>query len=295
MSNFEKVYQVTMAHEGLYSNNPVDTGGETYMGISRRFHPNWKGWLIIDNYKIHTAFPTILSFDNSLYDLVKTFYRSNFYNPMWEDLPYLLAEELFDNAVNMGMLKSVEFLQRSLNVLNRNGRSYVDLKVDGAYGRITHQTINSFLKNDQIELLLKYINVLQGYHYISIMERNATQQTFARGWFNRVEFKKNKVETKTKIDKEIFVDCINSIQQLDETNIKLANLLGADMIGYNSNLINKLIQILEINMADSGNWIDYYIWELDYGKRKDLGAFREDGSSVKLESAEDLYDFLMEK
>lgn len=33
MSNFDKVYQATMSHEGLYSNHPNDRGGETYMGL----------------------------------------------------------------------------------------------------------------------------------------------------------------------------------------------------------------------------------------------------------------------
>lgn len=30
--------------EGRYSNNPSDQGGETYCGISRKFHPGWVGW-----------------------------------------------------------------------------------------------------------------------------------------------------------------------------------------------------------------------------------------------------------
>lgn len=32
-----------LIHEGGYSNDPIDLGGETYKGIARNAHPNWQG------------------------------------------------------------------------------------------------------------------------------------------------------------------------------------------------------------------------------------------------------------
>ena len=48
MANFIKSYEITCKHEGGYSFDPDDAGGETYKGISRRFNPQWSGWKIID-------------------------------------------------------------------------------------------------------------------------------------------------------------------------------------------------------------------------------------------------------
>lgn len=45
--------------------------------------------------------------------------------------------------------------------------------------------------------------------------------------------------------------------------------------------------------ADKGDWIEYFCLDLDYGKKwKPETATEKDGSDIKLETAEDLYDFL---
>lgn len=55
-SSFDIAYKNTLSHEGGYVSSEVaasikDPGGETYKGIARRYHPNWKGWGLIDIYK----------------------------------------------------------------------------------------------------------------------------------------------------------------------------------------------------------------------------------------------------
>lgn len=55
-SSFDIAYKNTLTHEGGYVSPEVaasinDPGGETYKGIARRYHPNWKGWGLIDIYK----------------------------------------------------------------------------------------------------------------------------------------------------------------------------------------------------------------------------------------------------
>ena len=44
-------------------------------------------------------------------------------------------------------------------------------------------------KND-VDVLLKMLNVFQGMHYIEYMRRSHSQEKFARGWFKRVNFVK---------------------------------------------------------------------------------------------------------
>ena len=43
MANFDEAFALTMKSEGGYANNPNDTGGETYKGVSRKNHPKWNG------------------------------------------------------------------------------------------------------------------------------------------------------------------------------------------------------------------------------------------------------------
>jgi len=121
--------------------------------------------------------------------LVADFYRRTFWDPLQGDaLPeQSLAAELFDTAVNMGLTRATEFLQRALNVLNRNGKLYADLVVDGDLGPRTLAAVRAYLKTDKVELLLKILNVLQGARYIQLMDQSPGQEAFARGWFRRVE------------------------------------------------------------------------------------------------------------
>lgn len=41
MAEFNIAFQKTLTHEGGYVNDPEDSGGETYKGISRNNHKNW--------------------------------------------------------------------------------------------------------------------------------------------------------------------------------------------------------------------------------------------------------------
>lgn len=181
MANFKEAFDKTMIHEGGYSNDPDDVGGETYRGIARKFNPNWEGWKIIDAKGI----------DKKLLDpLVENLYKEKYWNPfLGDELDQIIANEMFDTAVNMGVGRAVKFLQRSLNLLNRNGKLYSDIVEDGDFGNNTMRAYNSLPKKD-LFILFNMMNVLQGMHYIEYMTKSPTQEKFARGWFNRVEIKK---------------------------------------------------------------------------------------------------------
>ena len=49
MANYHIALQEVLKNEGGYVNDPDDSGGETYKGIARRFHPDWIGWAYVDN------------------------------------------------------------------------------------------------------------------------------------------------------------------------------------------------------------------------------------------------------
>jgi lysozyme family protein len=189
MADFSRAYARTMAHEGGYANDTDDAGGETYRGISRRFNPAWTGWARIDAARKARDFPKNLEADTVLQREVAAFHRSRHWDRLQGDaIPDQdVANELFDTGVNLGVVRAVEFLQRALNVLNRNARLYPDLAVDGVLGPKTQAALETCLRQDGPDLILKIMNVLQGAHYLEFMNRDPVQEKFARGWFKRVE------------------------------------------------------------------------------------------------------------
>lgn len=186
MADFIQAYRKLLPVEGGYVNHPSDRGKETYKGISRRFHPQWKGWAIIDALRKEPGFPKNLTNHPVLQELVQSFYKSEFWDKLQGDRinEQRIADELFDSGVNMGIATAVRFLQGSLNVLNRNGRLFPDIERTGVLGPKTLAQLNAFTETD---MLLRALNAYQGAHYIAICERDPSQEDFFRGWIKRAE------------------------------------------------------------------------------------------------------------
>lgn len=185
MADFHPAFHKTGGHEGGYSNHPSDRGGETYRGISRRYWPGWEGWKIIDRQKQIPGFPGNLESLSGLSEMVAHFFKDNFWNEL--SLGKLnsqaLAEELYDTAVNLSAGRAAIFFQKALNLTNRCGTDYPDLKEDGIIGPVTINTAN---RHKQIENVIKTVNILQGAHYIRQCELLPSQEEFFNGWLERV-------------------------------------------------------------------------------------------------------------
>ncbi len=190
---FDEAYKRTCQNEGGYVNDPDDPGGETYKGISRRYHPGWIGWFIIDELKDNPAFPDALYINLGLEADVKGFYKERFWDQFLGDefANKEIVCELFDTAVNLGVSRAVEFLQRALNAFNRDEKLYPDLVVDGQFGPKTLDALELYLRNDYFDCLLLAMNCLQGTHYLEKMRESPIKEKYARGWFNdRVSLEK---------------------------------------------------------------------------------------------------------
>ena len=187
MANFKEAFEKTMGHEGGYGNDPDDAGGETYKGIARVYNPGWSGWAVIDAAKTASIgnFPASLDQNATLQASVQSFYKERYWDVnRLDSFPQSVAEEMFDTGVNMGVGRAARFLQRALNYLNRNGKLYGELTVDGAIGPNTLNALAA-VKSDE-SVLLTMLNVLQGMHYMEYMDKSPSQRKFARGWFKRV-------------------------------------------------------------------------------------------------------------
>ena len=191
MANFVESYNITLGHEGGYVNDLDDAGGETFKGISRKFNPTWAGWRLIDVYKMHEGFPhNIIKYDYDLDEAVKTFYKRNYWDVnKLDDCPSQpVANEMFDTGVNMGTSRAGRYLQKALNLLNKNGTIYPDISVDGKVGSGTLSALKKCVEYRGDEYLYKILNIFQGYHYITYMTSSPVQEKYAYGWLKRVDF-----------------------------------------------------------------------------------------------------------
>ena len=183
--HFHAALAATLKHEGIYSADQLDPGGQTYFGISRVYWPTWPGWLVIDEWlRADRSMPVNLT------EAVENFYYVNFWCRVQGDLVAALspaiAMELFDTAVNMGAGVAIRFLQTALNVQNDPAR-YPDLIADGQPGQKTlaalARIVGRFNGNrDNNETIL--LNCLNGEQYIAY--KNNPHHRYFRGWFARV-------------------------------------------------------------------------------------------------------------
>ena len=64
---------------------------------------------------------------------------------------------------------------------------------------------------------------------------------------------------------------------------------------YSTGLEDIVVELLETLFEDKeSQWISYWVWEENYGKTyKEGDAVEDDGTIIPLETAEELYDFLV--
>lgn len=109
MADFSIAFRRTISAEGGYVNDPDDKGGETYMGISRRAHPNATIWKTIDKVDktglTNRQITTILKKNTHLTAEVKKIYKPNYWDKFQLDdcRSQRMANEIFDDAVNRGV------------------------------------------------------------------------------------------------------------------------------------------------------------------------------------------------
>lgn len=171
MAEFEIAFRATIWREGGYSNDPVDPGGETYCGISRRAWPKWEGWALIDAIKRKNPanLEQALSESRAVTTAVASFYRSTFWK-YGDVTDQEVANKVFDMAVNMGLEQAHRYLQRIVEVVP-----------DGKFGPRTLAATNAV----EPERLLHELRVRSAIHYVDIMLKDPSQVKFKSGWLRR--------------------------------------------------------------------------------------------------------------
>lgn len=105
------------------------------------------------------------------------------------------------------------------------------------------------------------------------------------------------------ITKQEFVDIINQLKEVNdfvqETNDKARKLKDAIISDfYNASNLSIshetiVLKLLE-NMFNDTDWISYWIYELDYGRKYEDGCITENDNIIDISTPEKLYDCLVE-
>ena len=172
MADFTQAFQLMIAHEGDYGNDPDDPGGETYKGVARKIFSKWDGWTKVDILKRQTGFPANLDKDPELQQNVSDFYRVTFWDKMNGDqiTNQDIANSIFDFGVNAGIGTSASLAQMVVGATS-----------DGVIGPDSISGINNF---DPDHFLASF-TVAKIARYVNIVKKRPTSRKYFYGWVIR--------------------------------------------------------------------------------------------------------------
>ncbi|MHA7900763.1 MAG: glycoside hydrolase family 108 protein [Henriciella sp.] len=162
---FQDALTEMLAHEGGFVNHPMDPGGMTNLGVTRRTYAKYKG--------VRTKDVSEETMRKLTVEDVAPIYASGYWLPVKADeLPVGIGYMVFDFAVNSGPKRAVMRLQKSINHINRQG-----LTVDGKIGPKTLRAAGQVNVHD---LITEY-----GARRMLFWAALSHFSTFRWGWFRR--------------------------------------------------------------------------------------------------------------
>ena len=151
--NFDTAFDRLIGHEGGYSNHPDDPGGETMWGVT---------------VAVARANGYAGPMRNMPRETAKAIYRSQYWDKVKADsMPFAVAFQVFDAAVNHGNGQAAKFLQRAVGVAD-----------DGVIGP---KTLAAVAARGAAAILLLF-NAEREQFYTDLK----TWPSFGKGWSRRV-------------------------------------------------------------------------------------------------------------
>lgn len=127
MANYKDSFKKVILAEGGYTNDPDDSGGETYLGITRVHEPKSIMWPIVDKVKAKLGYANAKTFttamlnnmtkelnkDETLLDEARRIYKKDYWDKIrLDEIPSdKIAHQLFDHAVNAGVGASIKIAE----------------------------------------------------------------------------------------------------------------------------------------------------------------------------------------
>ena len=168
---FNSIFEYILSVEGGYSNDKADKGGKTKYGIieveARKY--GYKG-----------------DMKDLTKDIAKDIYKNKYYlsNNLDKIKDKRVALSIADWTINSGNWGTKK-AQQTVNILKGDV-----LVVDGVLGEKSIQAINSI----NPEMFLNQYHELQRKFYKAIVDHNASQIVFLKGWLNRVTRKEEYIK-----------------------------------------------------------------------------------------------------
>lgn len=151
--NFDTAFDRLISHEGGYVSHPDDPGGETMWGVT----------IAVARASGYTG-----PMRNLPRETAKAIYREQYWNKVKADsMPFAVAFQVFDAAVNHGTGQAAKFLQRAAGVVD-----------DGIIGP---KTLAAVAERGATGMLLLF-NAEREQFYTNL----PTWPSFGKGWSRRV-------------------------------------------------------------------------------------------------------------
>lgn len=187
---FEAVLTLIREHEGPYSNDRDDYGGETVYGVARKKHSEWPGWERVDQLKAVAGGDPRRLAQLVEEDLAILHHVADFYHAYWrgvaapgidlDSLPPALAYSLFDMGVTSPR-GAVEALQIAMCAVSPG----LALAFDGLVGPRTREALAAVLSVVPVPRLVEAYARARVIRQVRRVERDASQLRFLEGWCRR--------------------------------------------------------------------------------------------------------------
>ena len=172
-AKFEPAFLATVERERGFVNDAKDPGGATRYGITEAVARRHGYTGSMRRLPLGTA--------KEIY-LKREWSRLRLGEMASQDV----ASKVFDAAVNCGITRVARWLQRGMNVLNKSGKRWPDIKADGKVGPRTIAVLNLALRSSAKAegRIVETVAVLQGNRYVEICEKNPKMERFFPGWLD---------------------------------------------------------------------------------------------------------------
>lgn len=179
MASYELFKPILAKTEGYFARLQNDTGGMTYRGIARNFHPNWPGWTIIDfqlamnpgatDGQMSQKLRNIAYLDQLVHD---------FYQPLWNEIGAPgLNQDLANLYMDWYIHKPADAVKGVQGILNQKYGER--LTVDGVSGPKTRAAL---LRHASDQFYNDLVNARIDYY----KSKQFSSPTFWQSWVSRV-------------------------------------------------------------------------------------------------------------
>ena len=173
--------------EGGFVNDPVDLGGMTMMGVTRKWFPDEPMWAVVDEILDRGGNPNEAK--GELRPSIEAFYKKEFWDKANCDvLPPGLDSQHFDFVVNAGKgaTKALQIIANTFCQEELGGK----IDEDGKRGPTTRKVASALgsLGTEWHDTLVAAYKCAQGMHYLNLCKAKPAQKKFIKGWLlNRLE------------------------------------------------------------------------------------------------------------